>query len=138
MTSHAALVKAIDTASAHAYLDVAIFSWAHLAIRCTSLINTGFLPVEIQAHVLNNAKIRLKRVSFVSCNLFQSIIESRKLVDGDQNSDEDGDGVEVQPASFLEESYSASETITVTTIDQEQYTCVLPDLTGEAASRVSM
>lgn len=74
----------------------------------------------------------------MSCNLFQSIIESRKLVDGDQNSDEDGDGVEVQPASFLEESYSASETITVTTIDQEQYTCVLPDLTGEAASRVSM
>ena len=40
------------------------------------------------------------------------------------------------PASFLEESYSDSEIITITTVDQEQYTCVLPDLTGESAPKV--
>ena len=45
--------------------------------------------------------------------------------------------MKVLPASFLEESYSASETITMTTIDKEKYTCVLPDLTGEAAPTVS-
>ena len=67
----------------------------------------------------------------------QSIVESRKARGGDQTGD-DGDGAKVLPASFLEESYSASETITMTTIDQEQYTCVLPDLTGEAAPRVGI
>jgi hypothetical protein len=73
---------------------------------------------------------------FISSNLLQSIVESRKPGGGDGTSDGTGEGVKVLPASFLEESYSASETIAMTTIDQEQYTCVLPDLTGEAAPKV--
>lgn len=69
--------------------------------------------------------------------LFQSVVGPGRKAEDDQSSDEGGDGVKVLPASFLEESYSASETITMTTIDKEKYTCVLPDLTGEAAPTVS-
>ena len=36
-----------DTANAHAFLDAAILCYAHLVIRCTSLLSAGFLPVEI-------------------------------------------------------------------------------------------
>ena len=45
--------------------------------------------------------------------------------------------LKVLPAQILGESYSASEAVTMTTIDQEQYTCVLPDLSGEATTKVS-
>lgn len=85
---------------------------------------------------LNSQQDRVLFVGFISSNLLQSIVESRKPGGDDGASDGSGEGVEVLPASFLEESYSASETITMTTIDQEQYTCVLPDLTGEAAPKV--
>jgi hypothetical protein len=36
-----------DIANAHAFLDIAIFSLAHLAIRRTSLLSAGLLTVEI-------------------------------------------------------------------------------------------
>ena len=56
-------------------------------------------------------------------------------MDFDDDSGEDGS--KVLPANLLGESYAASEIITMTTVDQEQYTCILPDLTGEATPKVS-
>ena len=66
---------------------------------------------------------------------FQSVVESRRA--GDDEASDDSETIMVLPASLLEESYSASETITMTTIDQERYTCVLPDVTGDADPKVS-
>ena len=85
---------------------------------------------------LNSQRDRVLFTDFKSSNLLQSIVDSRKPGGDDGASDGSGEGMKVLPASFLEESYSDSEIITMTTIDQEQYTCVLPDLTGEAAPKV--
>ena len=46
------------------------------------------------------------------------------------------DTPKVLPDQLLSESYSASETVTMTTVDNEQYTCLLPDLSGERTHRV--
>ena len=45
--------------------------------------------------------------------------------------------VKVLPSTLVSESYSASETVTMTTVDHEKYTCLLPDLSGEWSSKVS-
>ena len=56
----AQMIEQLDTplkyARGRVYLGVGIFSWAHLAVRRTSLLSAGFLPVEIQACDLNAGK----------------------------------------------------------------------------------
>ena len=60
------------------------------------------------------------------------------------NMDSEGDArdsevgvAKVLPSTLVSESYSASEMVTMTTVNDEQYTCLLPDLSGESSSKVS-
>ena len=59
-------------------------------------------------------------------------------MDGEGNARDSEVGVaKVLPSTLVSESYSASETVTMTTVDDERYTCLLPDLSGESSSKVS-
>ena len=70
-------LKINDTTNVHAFLDVAIFSQAHLAIRHTSLFITGFPPVGIKVHALKygTCKGEKPRVIFVHIQLTAIILE---------------------------------------------------------------
>ena len=62
-------IKNVDTTRAHAYLDtpISIRRMAHLAVRRTSFLSAGFLPVGIKVHALNNTKIW-----YVQCHNIQT------------------------------------------------------------------